>query len=434
MMELKPFQKEAVEKMTRFLKERDCVYNASEMGLGKTVQAISAINTQNTLIICPSVVKYVWEAEIRKWNKSRPYVCVINSSKEGYTQSLSHERSFIIVSYDLAAKNPEYYGDACHNGTLILDEAHYLKNHKAKRTKAILTHIWPKAKYKICLSGTPFTQSIMDCWPIFSRMSPEDFGDYWKFAHTYCNVQKTPFGIKFSGIRNHEKLRKIINDKFFFRYKKEDVLKELPPKVWQKIPLGPEYLVKMTKEETEAHEKYLDLLKDSYAKGVPIKAVPPIAVATMRKAQGIKKVPAIADFCKNLLDAETPIVVFAYHLDVIKELSQGLKAYGPVVITGETKAEDRQKAVEAFQNGITNVFIGQISASGIGITLTRSSTVLFGEFDWSPATVSQAVDRCHRIGQRDSVTVYFFSVLGSIDERIADAVVEKSKTFNKVLE
>src|SRR6185295_16901048 len=163
---------------------------------------------RNILIICPAVVALVWVEEIKKWA----------TQVGNYYQ---------IISYDKAAKEKNY-SELLKKKWLFLvtDESHYLKNPKAKRTKAILNEIWPKIPYKICLSGTPFTQSIMDCWPIFSRICPKEFGDYWAFAHRYCKVQQTPWEPKFSGVKNHEKLKEIIKSKFFFRYLKQDVEKE----------------------------------------------------------------------------------------------------------------------------------------------------------------------------------------------------------------
>lgn len=315
------------------------------------------------------------------------------------------------------------------NGIVV----HNCKSPKAKRTKLILKHLWPKATYRICLSGTPMTQTVADCWSIFSQILPEVFGTYWEFAYRYTVVKRTPWGDKPTGIRNAEELKKIIRDNFFVRYLKADVLTELPAKTWQKIPLPAEYRVKLTPEEEAANAKYIKHLQEFFITGKPMKMAPPKSCATWRREQGLKKLPKVIEFCKELLDQDIPIVVFAYHKDVIKGLYEALESYKPVKIEGNTSQKEREAAVDAFQGERTKCFVGQIEAAGIGITLTKSCTAVFAELDWSPAKVSQAVDRLHRIGQRSNVSVYYFSVQGSMDEKLLEALIEKLSNFIQVM-
>lgn len=417
-MELYPFQVEAVAKTVGFLRETGAVYNASEMGLGKTAVTIRAIEEvvpkgANVLVICPAVVTLVWQEEIKKWS---------NGAGNNY----------FVISYDKAAKE-KYYADieVMDWDFLILDEAHYLKNLQALRTKSILKYIWPKVRYKICLSGTPMTQSVMDMWPIISKISPENFGDYWDFAKSYTNIVRIPWGpkYKFEGVKNHEKLKTIIKSKFFFRYTKEEVLKDLPDKTYQCIPLGHEYRVP---RDDDAHVKYLELLQYTIIKNLP-PPKPPVHIATVLREQGLKKVPAVVEFCKNMLDEDVPVVVFFQHTDVGNALSDEFKRYQPVKIEGATPESARRAAIEDFQNGKTKLFLGQIKAAGIGVTLTKASTVVFAELSFSPADISQCVDRCHRIGQVNAVMVYYFSVIDSLDEKIQDVLLRKSTDFKKVL-
>ncbi len=414
-----PFQVEAVEKTVAFLRGKGAAYNSSEMGCGKsaiTIRAIEAMGLPEAkiLVICPAIVCLVWEKEIRKWSQEL------------------EPSNYYVISYEKAAKE-KYYADlkALSFDFLVLDESHYLKNLKAKRTQNILKHIWPVAKYKICLSGTPMTQSVMDMWPVISKICPEDFGSYWDFAKQFTNMVRTPFGpgYKFEGVKNHEKLRSIIKSKFFFRYTKEQVLKDLPPKTYQCIPLGPEYRVEA---DPEAQEHYLKLLKQSIVLNLP-PPQPPVPIATLFREQGLKKVPAVVEYCKNILDSDTPLVVFFQHTAVGQQLETELNKYAPVKIEGSTSQEQRKAAIEDFQSGKTNLFLGQIKAAGIGITLTRASTVAFAELSYSPADISQACDRTHRMGQLNNVTIYYFSVIDSLDERIQDVLMRKSSDFKKVL-
>lgn len=421
MSELRPYQQKGVDLMVKFLTERGCVYNASDMGTGKSAMTICTIKEfwpytimPKVLIACPAVVKTVWEYEVKLWKGNfNPEIYSYDKlTRDVQTGVLN----FKLLNYDF----------------LICDESHYLKNRQAKRTKVLLARLWDRCKYKICLSGTPFTQSIMDCWPIFSRMAPEDFPKFHDFGRRYCNITSTPWGDKYDGVRNHVELREIINKKFFFRFLKKDVEKELPPKTYQRILLPDSYRLKLTADQAEAHKQYVELLKKAIAAG-GFPPPPPIAIATQIKEQGLKKVPAILEFSKNILDSGEALVIFAWHSSVIAALKQGLEKYEPQIIEGSTSEKDRQKAVESFQAGISTCFIGQLKASGTGITLTRSATAILAELSWSPSDNDQAVARIDRIGQKKNIMIYTFPVMGSIDEKIEEVVLNKQQTFSKVL-
>lgn len=432
-LNLLPFQEKAVSQMLEFLDINQGVYNACEQGLGKTIQTIVALNALNvtqTLIICPAVMRLVWEEELKIWSTT-PGNCtkvVLNSGDMAGLFNFSSP-SYLIISYDLAARHAAELEK--HNWhALVMDESHMLKSKSAKRTKAILGSIWEKADYKIALSGTPFTQSVIDGFTLFNKFLPSRFTNFYQFANRYAYQRITPWGVKYFGVRNAEELSKIIRANFYIRYTKEQVLPELPEKVFQKISLPESFGVGWKKEKevlTDANEAVAAI-----SSGRNFKVAGNLA--TLRKEQGLLKIPAIVEFAKNLLEQEIPIVLFAYHRMVIAKLQEELEKFKPVVITGDTSAEDRQSSIKAFQEGKAHCFIGQINASGTGITLHRSSIVILGELDWSPAVISQAVDRCHRIGQKDTVNVHYFVVKNSLEEKIVNVVMDKAKTFAKVLE
>lgn len=431
---LKPFQIEGINKMLSFLKSdvHGC-YNTCEMGLGKSIMTIAATNElklKKVLVICPTVMLYTWETEIKKWSTITRTISIIDNSK-----NINKLADVTIISYGLAAKVANAQKLARINwDCLVLDEAHFCKNRNAQRTKAILSVIWPKCYYKICLSGTPFTQGIVDGYTLFSALVPSVFNNFYRFAAKYTYKKVTPFGVQYHGIRNADELKQIIRSKFYLRYKKEEVLKELPNKVYQDIVLPKEYAVKLSDEEEQAHKHYIKLLASAYAQKNTYFPPPPTSVATTRREQGLLKVKPIVDFCTNILDSNIPIVLFAYHINVIERYKELLSDYKPAVVTGAVGASERMSAVNDFQNSKTNLFIGNIVAAGVGITLTRASTVVMAELDWSPANIDQAVSRCHRIGQKDTVNVYYFTVKDSIDNNMMNVIMDKVKTFEKVLE
>jgi hypothetical protein len=128
-------------------------------------------------------------------------------------------------------------------------------------------------------------------------------------------------------------------------------------------------------------------------------------------------------------------VIFAWHQDVVESLMQALAEYGAVKLVGGMNATAKQASVDRFQQDPTcRVFVGNISAAGVGITLTAASHVVFAELDWTPARVSQAEDRCHRIGQTDSVLVQHLVLAGSLDATMAEMIVEKQDVADRALD
>jgi SWI/SNF-related matrix-associated actin-dependent regulator 1 of chromatin subfamily A len=439
---LYPFQIETIRKTLHFLRQNEshACYVANEMGLGKSVTSLVTANTlksERVLIICPAVMRLVWEQEIYAWcritTNSVPKVKVVLSSNDLHGVATA---SFVICSYSLIVDQKVLAALTKGNETcwdlLICDEAHALKNKKAKRTRAVIQDIWPKCVNKVFLSGTPMTRNVVDCYVPFHAILPKSFPSFASFVESYSHMRITQWGIDYYGLRNHEELSQIIRSNFYIRYRKEDVLTELPPKVWQKIQLPPEYSVKVQASNAEKLRKEKQQILDyiSQDKGVIV----PASMAEHRRLQGEAKVPAVLQFAEDLLEQEIPIVIFGYHKAVIAALQTGLAKFNPVVITGETSSVERQEAITSFQSGNTNCFIGNIVAAGSGITLTRSCTVIFAELDWVPATLAQASDRVHRIGQKDQVTIYFFVVEDSIDSTIEELVVNRARDFKKLLD
>lgn len=439
-MKLFPYQVEGVDRMLHFLAQRKAVYLGDEMGLGKTAQALTVLNAVNpnqTLIVCPSVMKYTWADEIYLWCPTAKVgeVKVVETSKD--LSDLTAR--YLIVSYDMVSRHVSKF-HSC--DLLILDEAHYLKNTGAKRTAAVLGVLWPKCLYKVCLSGTPFLASVADGFPLFNRMCPELFPSFDTFVKEYTFVSEFPirtrFGMKwvskFHGVKNAEVLSKLIRSKFFVRRRKDEVLKDLPPKIWSRIALSHEYTVTVPKGENEVLAASVKALKQAIETGAAPENVPS-SLAGLRQEQAIKKLPAIIEFATNLLDQDIPLVVFFFHREVIRQFETALQKYNPYVITGDTTPKDRASQVKAFQaGGERNLFILQLQAGGVGITLTRSSTVLLGEISYSPGEVNQAVARCHRIGSEGSaVNIYYFVPNGSIDEDIEEVVIRKAEEFTEVL-
>lgn len=436
-LKLLPYQQEGVRKMLNFLRTTGAVYNADEQGLGKSVQTIVTCNgltrdySKPIIVICPAVMRLVWKKEFELWS-TESRVRVLKSSSEVPD---NFESDVYIISYSLATSVDFLY--LLNRKTidiLILDEAHYLKNSKAIRTKTILRKIWPKATYKIALSGTPFTQNVVDGYTLFHKMNEEAFPDYHSFANTYAIRKHNGFGIQYVGMKNAEQLRTIVTNSFFFRRLKSKVLTELGPKTFTQIPLDSSYAVKRSMDEALKEDKFAleleKLLNDPTLVNTP---TPSMSYMELRREQGLKKVEPIVEYVKILLEQNVPVVLFCVFRDVLAAYEEAFSKYKPAIIHGDIGASARQQAIEDFQAGKTDLFIGQMQAAGVGITLTRSSNVVLAEVTGVPADIAQAVDRCHRIGQKDNVVVHYFVVEDSVEGKIIKMLVKRVNEFKQVL-
>jgi SWI/SNF-related matrix-associated actin-dependent regulator 1 of chromatin subfamily A len=234
---------------------------------------------------------------------------------------------------------------------------------------------------------------------------------------------------------------------------KSEVLKELPAKRRQVICLprnGAAKAVAHEEEEWHRHEEELTRLQDevdlAHAAGdddAYKKAVAALrkgyrvafeAISRVRHETAVAKIPAVIEHVDDVLEQLPKVVLFAHHHDVVKALEEHYGA-ACVVLTGETPMADRQGLVDRFQTDPTcKLFIGSITAAGVGITLTAASHVVFAELTWTPGELSQAEDRLHRIGQQESVNVQHLVFDGSLDARMAQLLVEKQEIAEKALD
>lgn len=446
--QLLPFQKAGVAYALRTLREGRGVLIGDEMGLGKTVQAIAVANglrPRTVLVVCPASLKLNWLREWERWSVLPLSVGVAQPREWPQTD-------VVIVNYDILTRYKEQLGRGW--DLLILDEAHKIKNPKAQRTEAALAI---PVQHRVYLTGTPLLNRPVELWPLVSSLDPERFRSFWAFAKRYCNARQVPAGRRLvwdlNGASNLGELQDLLRSRVLVRRLKREVLAELPPKVRQVIEVR-----NGTTPEVEREEEALDRFRAWYEEA---RALVDLAAASgdteawkaqvERLREGVRaffseiselrhqtaraKVPYVIEHVRDALESVHKCVVFAHHHDVIAALAEGLAEYRPVVVTGETPVDQRQRAVDAFQNdpGV-RVFIGSITAAGLGLTLTAASLVVFAELDWVPANVTQAEDRCHRIGQRDSVLVQHLVLEGSLDARIARVLVEKQDLLDRVLD
>jgi SNF2 family DNA or RNA helicase len=425
---------------------------ADEMGLGKTIQALGVINADNSikkvLVVCPASLKLNWAREARKWLTRQFGIGIVSGSNW-----VTANTNFVIVNYDIVAKHHKHI-HAIEWDLAVLDEVHYLKSHKTQRTVALLGNREGapslKAKRKLVLTGTPILNKPIEAYPVLNWIAPVEFGKFFKFAERYCNAFRGEWGWDFTGASNLEELQRKLRSTVMIRRLKADVLSELPPKRRQIIELPRNGADKVLEEEAKQFDKHniealrmavemAQLLDDNEAYKQAVENLRKgfsaafEDMARIRHAVALVKAPYVVE---HVAEIDEPVVVFAHHRDVVEYIIQHLTEAGRkcVKLIGGMSDEQKQAAVDTFQSGKADVFVGNIQAAGVGITLTRASHVVFAELDWVPANMTQAEDRTHRIGQRKSVLIQHLVLEGSLDKRIADALVEKQEIADRALD
>ena len=445
-----PYQKAGVE----YACQNKAVLIGDEMGLGKTVQAIAVINVEKpktVLIVCPATLKINWQKELMRW-LTDPYR--IHVLRSGDTFPVLPE--IVIMNYDIAAK----YADeirAVNWDLLICDEAHYMKNPKSQRTKALLGEgkkVKPLSSgKKIFLTGTPITNRPVELWPLVNYLFPAQFSNFFSFAKRYCGANKSRYGWDFSGATNLDELQQVLRASGMIRRMKANVLTELPAKIRQVISLPSDSVSRLVKQENEhgdALERRVKMIKaeakrskasgdkEAYAAAVgQLRQAYSVAfeeMAAIRKELATAKIPFVIEHITDIVESNGKVVIMAHHRDVVDALQNhfGLAA---VKLYGGMSDVEKENSVTRFQNDpACKIFVGSIRAAGVGITLTAAAKVVFAELDWTPANMMQAEDRCHRIGQTESVLVQHLVFDGSLDARMAEILVEKIEIIGAALD
>lgn len=428
-----------------------------DMGLGKTIQAIGLMNCirpKYTLIICPATLKRNWYNEIRAWGTA-PWTIAI---AEGKTFP---EANIVIVNYDILIKHHTTITDKKWD-LLILDECQYMKNKKAFRSKGItggrkvikdedgvkraLFFQPVRAARKIALTGTPFLNRPIEVFNSLKLMDPVAWPNEFDFAKRYCDAKIKHGHWNFAGNSNLEELQKKLRSTVMIRRLKSDVLKDLPAKRRQVIELDPDTEGRKVLRLESKFALDMDyavpqidgtLDEDAFRKVVRfMRGGSPGAfeeMSTIRRLNAVAKIPAVIEHLEDAIESSGKVVCFAHHKEVIAALYNHFGECA-VVVAGDTPMKTRQANVESFQKDPKcKLFIGNLIAAGTGITLTAASHVVFAELSWVPGEVSQAEDRCHRIGQKESVLIQHLVLAGSIDAVMAKTIVAKQSVIEKAL-
>jgi len=425
-MELFKYQNKGVQ----FIEKRNGrALLGDEMGLGKTAQALAWLQLhpekRPVVIVVPASVKLNWLREIKMW--------LNNGSTEVLNGIRPHpiQTNIVIINYDILThwvKELIQWKPS----VIISDEIHYVKSNKAKRTKAI-KKLAKHTKHFIGLSGTPIVNRPIEFYNAIQMIDPTLFPNWLYFTNRYCDPKHNGFGWDRNGASNTEELHYRLTSSIMIRRKKSEVLKDLPAKIYSFLPMELTNRV----EYYEAERDFIEFVKIRRGAEAAERASNAQALAEIEglKQLAVKgKMDQAVGWIRDVLEGGEKLVVFAVHKFVISQLMEEFKNIA-VKVDGSVSGPNRQLAVDKFQNEAeTRLFVGNIKAAGIGLTLTASSNVAFLELPWTSGELIQAEDRCHRIGQKDTVNVYYLLAENTIEERIATLLDSKRTVLEAILD
>ena len=430
-LEYRPFQKAGI----AYALEHQNVLIADEPGLGKSIEALGVINSdesiQNVLIVCPASLKLNWEREARKWLVRDLQTSVINGTRKPFPSG-----GVVIINYDILSGYRRSIDQVAWD-VLVFDESHMLKNDKSQRTIAALgrwhrdpsKRIEPiKAKRRLFLTGTPILNKPIELWTTIHSLDPKTWGSWKDYTAKYCDAHETRWGWDVNGASNLPELQDRLRARIMVRRLKSEVMTELPPKQRQVIVLP-------SKTSVLKREKKFTATLEAMLKGVNIPPVEFESMSKVRHETAVDKIPDAIDHIKALMEEHQKLVVMCHHRDVLEAIAKGVQEFGVVRLQGGDSEASKQEAVDRFQNDPSvRIFLGSIRAAGVGITLTAASFLLFVELDWVPGIMTQAEDRIHRIGAVGSVLIQHLVFADSIDARMAEAIVEKQNIIEQALD
>jgi SWI/SNF-related matrix-associated actin-dependent regulator 1 of chromatin subfamily A len=418
-------QKEAIEKLAgskRFIL-------ADDMGVGKTTSAvIAALETgaKKILIVCPASLKINWQREIQNYSDRSVYIC------EG--KKFSTDEDFTIVNYDIL-KN--FYDIKDKDNSLIstsnfdlviLDEAHMISNPQAQRTKIINTFV-KKIERVWLLTGTPMTSRPINYYNILNIIESPVAANWMAYAIRYCQGYQFNAGKRkvwnVQGASNLDELRERTS-KQILRRLKEDVL-DLPDKI-----ITPIYLRLKSKEYEDLMGEYFNWYENKSEESLSL-TVQFSKLMKVRKVIADEKINNTIEIAENIIEQGKKVIIFTNFTETLQLLHNHF-GKSSVYLDGSCSKVQRQFAVDQFQeNDKINVFIGNLKAAGVGLTLTSAEVVIMNDLSFVPAEHAQAEDRAYRYGQKNNVLVYYPLFENTIEGAIYDILNRKKKIINTVM-
>jgi len=504
-----------------------------DMGLGKTVQALGVVNgdpsIHTVLVVASANALINWEREAKKWLVRPTSIYRIEETSD----TIPANAQFVIcnpdklVDREYREKRDKTTGKVTPASVsvskireqlmarqwdlMVLDEAQFQKSRDSKQAEAVFGReekskqtgryylaaegLMHRARRRIALTGTPIPNRVIELWNMVHALAPEHFSNFIHFAKRYTNAKEKSIGRgrtawDFSGSANLDELQEKLRSILMVRRLKSQVLKELPPKRRQVVPLPidavrdlieqsaralyqqmlqneadgrdtsafdgmfgvdatPEEIVEKWFERIDAMREEMAAAKArgdtlSYREiASKLRTFTEVGFESMSKARvelAVRKVPFVVEHVDQLLQSGTRKVVIMSHHHVVQDalVDAFANLYGAntvVMHRGGLSTDEKQTAVDRFQNDPNvRVFVGSIRASGTAITLTAADTMVFAELDWVPGNMSQAEDRIYRIGQTMPVLIQHLVFDGTLDAKFVDVLIKKQEVADLALD
>lgn len=448
-----PFQVEGA----KFLYNAKRALLGDDMGLGKTIQAIAVclVNGSKTiLVLCPNSLKWNWEREFKKW---APKLTVQVIHGDAPTRAAQFDSPSIVKIVNLELLRLKSSDDSGQRAwsfevvkclsktwdTLIIDEAHRIKNRDAQVTKASW-EISKKAENLLLLTGTPITNRPNELWSLLKTLYPKQFSSYWRFVNEFCIVSHNGYGFEVGRLRPEKAatLKQLLTP-MCIRRLKMSVLTHLPQKTVQQVWVDLEGEQKKVYDQmaetawaqiSESQEVSAAVVLAQITRLKQITVDPQLTVNGEKPLSG-KKVETLLEILESSGDQK--VVIFSQFARAIEGLSKrlALEKLSHVLITGQVGSLERQEAIDKFQTDpACKIFLATTRVGGTGLNLTAGSIVVFLDKAWTPAENLQAQDRLHRYGQSLPVTVIELLARDTIEEKIEDLLESKNQDFRTIFD
>ena len=418
-------QKEAIQKLV----ENKRYVLADDMGLGKTTSTIIAAlesGAKKILIICPASLKINWQREIENYTQRSVYI------SEG--KNFSTEHDFVIINYDIIKNfhDPKKKDDSqiirAGFDLVVIDEAHYIKNPQAQRTKLINDFV-KRVDRLWLLTGTPMTSRPIDYYNLLNLVDSPVAKNWMAYVIRYCEGYQFKVGARkvwnVMGASNLEELRDRTSN-MVLRRLKENVL-DLPDKI-----ITPVYLRLKSKKYEEVMGDYYNWYEKNPDESKSL-TVQFTKLTEVRQVIANEKVLNTIELAENIIEQGKKVIIFC---NFTKSLEQIVQHFGKAAVRldGSMSKPDRQNSVDKFQNDDkVKVFVGNIKAAGVGITLTAAEAVIMNDLSFLPSDHSQAEDRAYRYGQKNNVLVYYPIFENTIEGIIYDILNKKKQVIATVM-
>ena len=418
-------------------------------GLGKSIQSLGIAierknrgEIRNCLIVCPASLKYNWLDEIHKFTNETALVighkCKNSADRE--KQWVAEGYFFKIVNYEIVARDlyadpkkadnriPAWKGIVSSFDMVVMDEIQYLKHHTSLRTMSCRQF---NAKYRVGLSGTPLDGRLEEIHSIFQILKPGLFMSKQKFMERYAEYDY------FGAVKGYHRIKEVADkiEPYYIRRQKEEVLKDLPPKIFKDmhVQLSP----KNMKAYQDIVRRKNDITSEASAVELLIRArqfldFPEI----LGLHNNSDKYAVFKELLDNLVkENNQKVIVFSQYTNTIHWLVKNLSPEydGIQVIDGSVEAEKRQEICRRFNNEKKYNVLIMSDAGATGLNLQAANACIMYTDSFSPSVMLQRSDRCHRANSVHSVTIYSFITDGTIEEHVREILARKQAVNNALL-